>query len=236
MVQNFCVLTGRSCGRNVPRVQHFKNHTRSIGGFAVFAQIIQGKTSNPQALTAAGEQWLQDLAPGATGWLGTTSGVTEDGRAIAVVRFESEEDARRNSNRPEQDQWWSQTSKLFDGEATFRDSTDVTVDVQGDPDQAGFVQIMQGRSSDPERAKQLMDQDADKWTAFRPDVVGSVSIGHEDGGYTMVLYFTSEAEAREGERKEPPPELQAQMEEMNKLSVGETEFFDLKQPTMLSPK
>jgi hypothetical protein len=202
----------------------------------MFAQVIQGKTSNPQALTAAGEQWLQDLAPGAAGWLGTTSGVTEDGRAIAVVRFESEEDARRNSNRPEQDQWWSQTSKLFDGEATFRDSTDVTVDVQGDPDQAGFVQIMQGRSSDPERAKQLMDQDADKWTAFRPDVVGSVSIGHEDGGYTMVLYFTSEAEAREGERKEPPPELQAQMEEMTKLSVGETEYFDLKQPTMHSPK
>ena len=202
----------------------------------MFAQVIQGKTSNPQAFAAAGEQWLQDLAPGATGWLGTTSGVTEDGRAIAVVRFESEEDARRNSNRPEQDQWWSQTSKLFDGVATFRDSTDVTVDVQGDPDQAGFVQIMQGRSSDPERAKQLMDQDADKWAEFRPDVVGSVSIGHDDGGYTMVLYFTSEAEAREGERKEPPPELQAQMEEMNKLSVGETEFFDLKQPTMLSPK
>ncbi|HEX5905763.1 MAG TPA: hypothetical protein VFY56_02005, partial [Propionibacteriaceae bacterium] len=181
----------------------------------MFAQVIQGKTSNPQALAAAGEQWLQDLAPGATGWLGSTSGVTEDGRAIVVVRFDSEENARRNSNRPEQDQWWSQTSKLFDGEPTFRDSTDVTVDVQGDPDQAGFVQVMQGRSSDPQRAQQLMDQDADKWAEFRPDVVGSVSIGHDDGGYTMVLYFTSEAEAREGERKEPPPELQAQMEEMN---------------------
>ncbi len=202
----------------------------------MFAQVIQGKTSNPQALAAAGEQWLQDLAPAATGWLGSTSGVTEDGRAIVVVRFDSEENARRNSNRPEQDQWWSQTSKLFDGEVTFRDSTDVTVDVQGDPDKAGFVQVMQGRSTDPQRAQQLMDQDADKWAEFRPDVVGSVTIGHDDGGYTTVLYFTSEADAREGERKEPPPELQAQMEEMNKLSVGETEFFDLKQPTMLSPK
>ena len=201
----------------------------------MFAQVIQGKTSNPQALDDAVQRWVQDLAPGATGWLGSTSGVTEDGRAIAVVRFESEEDARRNSNRPEQDQWWSETSKLFDGEATFKDSNDVTVDVQGDPDQAGFVQVMQGRSTDPQRAKQLMDQDSDKWAEFRPDVVGSVAIGHDDGGYTMVLYFTSEAEAREGERKEPPPELQAQMEEMNKLSVGETEFFDLKQPRMLSP-
>jgi hypothetical protein len=202
----------------------------------MFAQVIQGKTSNPQALEDAVNTWVQDLAPGATGWLGSTSGVTEDGRAIAVVRFESEEDARRNSNRPEQDKWWSETSKLFDGEASFRDSTDVTVDVQGDPDKAGFVQVMRGRSSDPSRARQLMDQDADKWAAFRPDVLGSVAIGHEDDSYTMVMYFTSEAEAREGERKEIPPELQAQMEEMNKLSVGEPEFFDLKRPVIISPK
>jgi hypothetical protein len=202
----------------------------------MFAQVIQGKTSNPQALEDAVNKWVQDLAPGATGWLGSTSGVTEDGRAIAVVRFESEEDARRNSNRPEQDKWWSETSKLFDGEATFRDSTDMTVDVQGDPDKAGFVQIMQGRSSDPSRARQLMDQDADKWAAFRPDMLGSVAIGHEDDSYTMVMYFTSEAEAREAERKEIPPELQAQMEEMNKLSVGEPEFFDLKRPVIISPK
>jgi hypothetical protein len=201
----------------------------------MFAQVIQGKTSNPQGLEAALNRWLQDLAPGATGWLGSTSGVTEDGRAIAVVRFESEEDARSNSIRPEQDQWWSETAKLYDGEATFQDSTDVTVDLQGDPDQAGFVQVMQGRSNDPERARQLMDQDADKWAALRPDVLGSVTIGHDDGSYTMVLYFTSEAEAREGERKEPPPELQAQMEEMNKLSVGEPEYYDIKQPLINSP-
>jgi hypothetical protein len=235
MVQHFCVLTPTSCGRNVRRGNIFNSQKLSIGGFAMFAQVIQGKTSNPQALDAAIKQWQQDLAPGATGWLGSTSGVTEDGRAIAVVRFESEEDARRNSNRSEQDQWWSETAKLFDGEATFKDSTDVIVDVPGDPDDAGFVQVMQGRSSDPERARQLMDQDSDKWAEFRPDVLGSVAVGHDDGSYTMVLYFTSEAEAREGERKEPPPELQAQMAEMDKLSVGETEFFDLKRPMIMSP-
>ena len=60
---------------------------------------------------------------------------------------------------------------------------------------------MQGQSSDPVRARQLMDEDADKWGAFCPDMLGSVAIGHEDGGYTMVMYFTSEAEARDGERK-----------------------------------
>ena len=202
----------------------------------MFAQIIQGKTSNPDALRAAIDRWMQDLAPGATGWLGSTGGVTEDGQFIAVVRFESEEAARRNSERPEQGQWWAGTEGLFDGEATFHDSNDVTVDLHGDPDRAGFVQIMQGRSNDPARAKQLMAQDEDKWAALRPDMVGSVVIGHDGGAYTMVMYFTSEAEAREGERKEVPPELRANMDEMNKLSVGETEFYDLKQPAMRSPE
>jgi hypothetical protein len=202
----------------------------------MFAQVIQGKTSDSAALRAATDQWMRDLAPGATGWLGATGGTTEDGRSIMVVRFESDEAARRNSERPEQGQWWAETEKLFEGGATFADSSDVELDLQGDPDQAAFVQIMQGRGTDPDRAKELMAQDSDKWAAFRPDVIGSVAVGHDGGAYTMVMYFTSEADAREGERKEIPAELQAQMEEIGKLSIGEPEFFDLKQPIILSPQ
>ena len=201
----------------------------------MFVQVIQGRTSQPDAVVQAFDRWKTELAPGATGWLGSTGGVTEDGRFVAVARFESEEAATVNSARTEQGAWWAETAALLDGEATFRNSTDVQVDLQGDPDQAGFVQVMQGRGSDPERAKELMGQDADKWAEFRPDVIGSVAIGHDEGAYTMVMYFTSEAEAREGERREPPPELQAQMEEMNKLTVGEPEFFDLKHPFLSSP-
>jgi hypothetical protein len=63
-----------------------------------------------------------------------------------------------------------------------------------------------------------------------------VAVEHDGGAYTMALYFTSEAAAREGERKEPPPELKAQMEEMEALSIGVPEFFDLKQPWLHSPR
>jgi hypothetical protein len=150
-------------------------------------------------------------------------------------RFESEEAARRNSDRPEQGQWWTETSKLFTGEVIFRDSSDVTADVAGDPDAAGFVQVMQGRSSDPDRARQLMAQDPDEWVAFRPDVIGRVAVGHEGGAYTVAMYFTSEQAAREGERKEPPPQLKAVMEEMNQLMAGEPGFLDLRQPWLYSP-
>jgi hypothetical protein len=202
----------------------------------MFVQVIQGQVSDAGQARAALDRWVQELAPGATGWLGSTAGVTEDGRFIALARFESEEAARRNSDRPEQDQWWSETAKLFTGEATFRDSSDVTVDLIGEPDDAGFVQVIQGRGSDPDRARELMAQDSSEWAAFRPDIIGSVGVGHDGGAYTMALYFTSEEAAREGERKEPPPELKAQMEEMGKLNVGEPEFFDLKQPWLYSPK
>jgi len=201
----------------------------------MFVQVIRGRVTGPQQVHAALDRWSEQLAADAEGWLGSTAGVTGDGRFVALARFESEEAARRISDRPEQGQWWAETSKLFTGEVTFRDSSDVTVDVHGDPGKAGFVQVMQGRASDPDRARELMAQDPDEWAAFRPDVIGSVAVGHQGGAYTLAFYFTSEQAARDGERKQPPPPLKAQMEEMNHLSVGEPEFLDLRQPWLYSP-
>jgi hypothetical protein len=201
----------------------------------MFVQVIRGEVTDPQQLRAALDLWSDQLAPGATGWLGSTAGVTEDSRFVALARFESDDAARRNSDRPEQHQWWVETSKLFSGDVTFLDSSDVMADVVADPNAAGFVQVMQGRGTDPERARELMAQNPDEWAAFRPDVVGSVAVGHEGGAYTMAMYFTSEADARLGEQKEPPPALKAQMEEMGKLSIGEPEFLDLRQPWLYSP-
>jgi hypothetical protein len=88
-------------------------------------------------MRAAGERWLEQLAPGATGWLGTTSGVTEDGRFILLARFTSEDAAMRNSDRPEQGEWWTETSKPFDGDAEFKNSVAVDEDMVGDPGTAG---------------------------------------------------------------------------------------------------
>lgn len=200
----------------------------------MFVQVIRGRVADPEPVHAALDAWSRQLAPGAAGWLGSTAGVTEDGRFIALARFESEDAARRNEDRPEQGQWWQETAKLFSGDVTFSDSDDVIADVHGDPNNAGFLQVMQGRGTDPERAKELMTQNEDEWAAFRPDLIGSLAMGHEGGSYTMAMYFSSEQAAREGEHKEPPPELKAQMEEMDKLSVGEPEFLDLKEPWLYS--
>jgi hypothetical protein len=203
----------------------------------MFAQVIQGRTSNPEAVPAATARWMRDLAPGATGWLGTTAGVTDDGQVVLVVRFESAEAAERNSARPEQDHFWQETRGLFDGEPAFLDSTDVTVETVGNPDAAGFVQVMQGRTSDPARARALMTQlPLEALKDVRPEILGSVLIGHDQGRWTQVIYFTSEAEARQGERLEPPPEWQATMEELSKLGAGDPSFLDLRRPVLDSPR
>src|SRR6266436_935906 len=105
--------------------------------------------------------------------------------------FESDEAARQNSDRPEQTAWWEQTATLFTDEPVFHNSTSVEVDTPGDPSQAGFVQVMQGRSSDPGRARELMANDPTDWQEFRPDILGTVSVGHDGGAWTMAIYFTS---------------------------------------------
>jgi hypothetical protein len=203
----------------------------------MFAQVIQGRTSDAQAFRSAMDKWMRDLAPGAEGWLGSTGGVTDDGRVIAVARFESAEAAERNSRRPEQTQWWEETRRGFEGDVTFADSEDVTVDLQGDPDAAGFVQIMRGRATDAARGKALMEQmNGLDMAGLRPDILGSLSIDHDGGEWTQVIYFSSEEAAREGERREMPPEAQALMAEMITISAGPPEFFDLRQPMLDSPR
>jgi hypothetical protein len=201
----------------------------------MFVQIIRGRVTDPDSLQPAVDRWMTELAPQAVGWLGSTSGVTDDNQLFVMARFESEEAAKANSGRPEQDRWWAQMEKMVDG-VTFQDSTDVQVETSGDPDSATFVQVMTGQTNDPDRARQLMSQDQPDMRSFRPDILGSVTVGHEDGKWTMVNYFTSEAQAREGERKQPPPEMQKAMEEMMALSVGQPEFLDLKTPRLDSPQ
>jgi hypothetical protein len=202
----------------------------------MFIQVIEGRVSDAGGLKASFDRWLEELAPGSIGWLGTTAGVTDDGAFIALARFESEETARRNSDRPEQDRWWSETAKLFSGEATFRDCTDTVTFGGGGSDDAGFVQVIQGRVRDVARLRSLNEQSEAAWRDFRPEVIGGTVALHGQGGFTNAVYFTTEAEAREGERKEPPPELKALWEEEQSLYEGELTYFDLRDPWLASPR
>jgi hypothetical protein len=201
----------------------------------MFIQVIQGKIADADGLRRAVERWNEDIAPDVSGWLGTTGGATADGTSIAVVRFESEEAARRNSERPEQQQWWAEAAKNFTGDVTFHDCTETIQFLGGGSDDAGFVQIIQGRTADPDRMRQMMEQSGDALRELRPDVLGGTVALHGDGGFTQVVYFTSEAAARAGEGKEAPPEMR-EMDEEIAAAMRDATFFDLPRPWLHSPK
>lgn len=200
----------------------------------MFIQVIQAKVQDEAAVRSAMERWQQDLLPGATGYLGTTAGFTDDGTLVALARFESAEAARANSERPEQGEWWASVEAALDGPADFMDADDVQSWLSGGSDDAGFVQIMRGRSDEVARMHSLMNSHTDELTAARPEIIGGLLLDGGDGRWVNAIYFTSEKEAREGEGKEPPESVRADMEEGMRL-MGEVTFLDLKDPILVSP-
>lgn len=202
----------------------------------MFVQVIQGKTNDPAGLKQSLDRWTRDLGPGARGWLGGTLGVTDDDTFVGLVRFESPEAARRNSEGHEQGQWWAETSKFFESEVTFHDCADVQVLGPGGSDEAGFVQIMQGRVRDRQALRDFWNEDNTRaMREFRPEIIGGLVAVHPDGGCTIAIYFTSEEAAREGERKEVPEDIRSLMDREMSYYEGELTFLDLHEPWLYSP-
>lgn len=168
----------------------------------MFAQIIEGKASSPEAMAAAGEAWEAQVRPVAEGFLGSTGGVAADGTAILVARFADRAAAEANNARPEQSAWFeAHGSTMFDGPPTFTESEDVDEFLGGGSDYAGFVQITQGRIVDREALADFEARTTKLLMAARPDLMGGLRVWHDDNRYTEVNYFTSENEARANEAR-----------------------------------
>lgn len=198
----------------------------------MFIQVVRGKVKDAAAMKAASESWEAELKPGAKGYLGATEGVTDDGKFIAVVRFESEEAAQANSDRPEQGAWWEKASKLFDGDASFYNCPRVETFMSGGSDDAGFVQVMTYKPSDIDKLLAIT-KEFENAPMERKDIIGGTTAIASDGTVFDTNYFTSEAEAREGEKMEMPAEMQKVMEEFGKVT-GPVEYIDLKDPWLFS--
>lgn len=192
----------------------------------MFIQIIQGKCTRQDELRALADQWRAELAPGADGWLGGTYGFTDDDTFVGVVRFESRDKAMANSARPEQQAWAEQMMALMEGEVSYHDCEDVTLLMGGGSDEAGFVQVVQGKVDDPGRLKALLTSDPTSLHEMRPEIIGATLAVEPDGTFTETVAFTDEARAREGEGIEPPPNVRADLEYAMK---GAT-FYDLHHP------
>jgi hypothetical protein len=198
----------------------------------MFVQFIEGPVHDGAALRRQLDQWLERCGDGADGWLGTTAGVTTDGTGFVAARFASADAARANSDRDEQSAWWAETEKVFDGTIAFTDCDDVRLVRGGGSDDAGFVQVIRGRVRDEEAARAWLGEE-DLAEGARPDVIGGlIGLHPAPAAYTMVVYFTSEAEARAGEAEETAA---GGDDPVAALHAEPPRYLDLPEPWLWSP-
>jgi hypothetical protein len=200
--------------------------TRERGGL-MFVQVFQAKVRDRESWARRGEVWRREIRPRTTGFMGYTSGVTDDREMITVVRFKSEEAARVDNDLPEQGAWFEESSKVFDGEVIFHDCREADVLLDGGSDDAGFVQVMQGRAKDQVQMRSQMKDLEPELRELRPDLIGGTIAWHGDGGFTQAAYFSSEADAREGERVMAGSPL---VNKFMSMIDGDLTFYDLRAP------
>jgi hypothetical protein len=199
----------------------------------MFIRIIQGRATNPPGIRRDLGRWQRLLAADADGWLGSTAGITPDGWCVTVVRFASEVQARRNSDRPEQREWWRDASQHL-ARVAVHDASQVHTYRDGGASEAGFVQVIQGHIDDPERMASL-GRDQEVLAREAPHLRGMTVAEHADrpGDFTQVMYFTSEQDARRF-AQEPPAADELVLEQLRSLMTT-WRCFDLRDPQMLGP-
>ena len=195
----------------------------------MFIQIIQAKCTRHDEARACGDRWLDELAPGASGWLGGTYGFTDDDMFVGVIRFESRETAAANSERPEQGAWWAEMEKCFDGPVEFHDCDDVVLMMGGGSDDAGFVQVIRGKVDDPTTMKKMMT-DTEQLHEMRPEILGGTLAIEADGSFVETVSFSDEESARRGEQVPMPEDVRRAMES----AMHDVSYADLHHPWFAS--
>jgi hypothetical protein len=186
----------------------------------MFSEVVQGRTNDPAAARRAMERW----APTA-GIANITAGVTADGRFIAVTTFEPEGSAKAADG-----DWHS----ALDGQVTVRTGTRTDLFAPGDLWRAGFVQVVQGQVTDLVQARRHTASLQAELAAHLPCLLGTLTVEHDAERFTRVLYFSTEEEARAGER-DMPAAVRRREEPALRLLVGPLEFLDLRDPWLLTP-
>lgn len=193
----------------------------------MFIQMITGRCTAQDEMHAVVDAWCEGMGS-CEGWLGGTYGFTDDDMFVGVVRFTSAASYVECCSHDFAAGCWARALECFDGEPELHGSEDTTIMLSEAGDGAGFVQLIRGRATDPERLRAMVT-DAEMTSMLRearPDIMGATLLIEEDGSFTETVCFTSEAAARIGERLEMPGEVASVMQE----TMADLSFADLHEP------
>lgn len=193
----------------------------------MYIQMVQGPCAQQDELHTLVDDWSRQMA-GRDGWLGGTFGFTDDDQFVGVIRFEDASAAREWCRDDEAGMWWAAAEMMFDAAPEIHQSADVSMMLEGGSDDAGFVQVMRGRVGNLDALKRIMSDH--EMTSMlheaRPEIIGATLAIEDDGTFVETIAFTDEATAREGEKKEMPPEMAGDFES----SMTDVSYLDLHKP------
>ncbi|MEV0945201.1 hypothetical protein [Rhodococcus sp. NPDC049939] len=202
----------------------------------MFIQVMQGKVTDEEGLNRCLDKWVNELQPEAIGFLGTTQGLCDDGTFIALARFESAEAAKRNSQRPEQGAWWAEAQRCFEGgKIEVMDCPEATSWMGGGSDEAKFVQVIEGHTTNASRMREIMNEAEPQLRELRPEILGGTLGTYGKDGFVEAVYFSSESEARSHEKMHRPAELQSLFEEESRLRA-DVSYYDMHKPMLVTAK
>jgi hypothetical protein len=202
----------------------------------MFVQFIEGTVHDRAGLRRLFDRWHEEQAPHAEGWLGSTAGVADDGTCLIAARFASAEDARRNSDRPEQGAWWEELVKHFDGPPAVHDCGTAVLWGDGGSDDAAFVQVLAMDVLDGDRVRAAVSEiEGTPRPEERPDIIGGLfAVADDDSRAFEVVYFTTEEDARRGEATMGDPAEDPTWAPLI-AALGQPRFIDLREPWLTSP-
>lgn len=192
----------------------------------MFVQLVLGQAADAAAFRRQWERWVSSLAVGAAGFDGATGGVTADHRAVLVTRFESEPAARAHDMQA--------VAGTLAAPFEVLETADVTLHGGQGWETARFVQLMRARVRDRRRFEAIEDEIAPQFMKFRPDALAAYRAWFPGGSVVAIDYFTSEEQARAGERKQMPELLAQRFGEWMSL-LDDVEWFDLTEPWIATP-
>lgn|GEM_PF-199387 len=164
----------------------------------MFVQVVRAPAVDPTPLLEQVARLPAMLSTDPAGFLGLSAGISDDGDFVAVARF----------TQPGGGGWWAALEPWLAGPADVRASSDVELLLGGGSDQAGFVEVIEGRTSDRARFMELERQLEPRLAADRPDFLGSQIVWWTDGSWLEVAYFTSEDDVRAGDALPVAPEVE----------------------------
>jgi hypothetical protein len=195
----------------------------------MFVQIFEGRVFNRGTAHRLIDDWVSALRLRAVGFLGATAGVSDDGRVIALLRFESAAAASGSGYLPERGPYWAELEKVLNGPVAVTDSDDAETFFSGGSNDARFVEIVKARGVNRAQLREMdasIQRVAGSW---RPDFIGSFRVWTGPDSYVEADYFTSEAEMRESQQKEPPPEFAGRIGAFQEM-MANAEMLDIRDP------